>query len=411
MNYKINKNLTEENIKDGQYEIALKINDIKTIILNFGNDSINIISTKVKNRIKQFSKESLIKIYQDVDNTFFLIIKKEDIYEYCELLLETLITPYHLNGKIIKLNISIGAAEVGKTKKTIFKNSIKALNECKSKKNSNGFVFFTKEIENKKEVEKYILLNFHESLKNGNIFIELQPKFDKNDYLVGAEALSRWKSKEYGYISPNDFIPILEKHNLTIDLTIFVINEVSKIINCIEPDNENDISFSINISNSIIKNKVYTERLESIILNSNNIGNYLEFEFLEHDNMDNKKTNSFIKKFKKYNIHFAIDDFGVGFSTFSYLIDLNVDIIKIDKSFIIDLDENSNEKKINIVKGMIDLAHSIKMTVVAEGVETKYQQILLKSFDVDQIQGFYYSKPLTIRKFKEKLYENNFILI
>lgn len=390
------------------YLLIIHIENIRYINKQYGNEAGNFVLKTAATRLKQIAEKETAHVFRGKGTSLCLITSNNQIEEKIEIIINELKAIYQYKGYNLSTTVKVGYTEYNSNINQSLDEAESALLEIKNTKN-NTFKYFGKESENRKNIEKYIAQNFEKALINGDIYIALQPKINKEEDVVGAEILARWKDKYNNTISPISFIPVLEQSNYIFDLTIFTIDETIKIINEIEPNFENNIEFSINISQNIINNDELVEKIYNKILNNKSIAEYLQFEIVESQVIHKERTSNFIKKFKNIGISFAIDDFGTGYSAFSYLIDLDVDFIKIDKSFILDLNEYSSYKKTNIVKGIIDLAHSIDLKVVAEGVQTTYQKALLQDFNIDEIQGYYYSKPLNKKLFLEYLYKNNII--
>lgn len=245
---------------------------------------------------------------------------------------------------------------------------------------------------------RFILENdLKKMIKNNEFNLLIQPKINLTDGTIhGGEFLSRWLHPSLGQISPIEFIPLLDENGLMEDFTIAISNEVIKCCKDIQEE-KGHLVLAINVNASILKKKSF---IDFIISFGETISpQLLEIELTEDIfmQMDNK-LNQNIKKLKDNNIHLALDDFGTGFSNVSYLQELDVDTIKIDKRFITPLQEEGSSY--GIVKALIDMAHTFNIKVVAEGVENQLQNSILTKLGCDLIQGYFYYKPMELEEFK-----------
>ena len=258
-----------------------------------------------------------------------------------------------------------------------------------------------------------------EALENGEFKVFYQPKVDlKTNKITSCEALVRW-FRDGKFISPNKFIPLFEKNRFIIKLDKYIfqkacediqyINKLLKEKDCLkncnhknnsnEPFNNNSfITASINISKEHFAYDNFIQEYYDMIKRTNVPRELIELEITEsasvYKGIDLKQIT---KDMKQKGFTIALDDFGTGYSSLNMLQDLNIDVLKIDKSFIDRIDES------NLVKYIIDMAKDFNIKTVAEGVETKEQVDILKNMGCDMAQGYYYAKPLSRDDFVEYL--------
>ena len=246
--------------------------------------------------------------------------------------------------------------------------------------------------------EKKILDNLVKSLKNSEFEVYYQPKYDfKLKKIIGSEALARLKHE--GEIIPaTEFIDIAEKYGFTTYLDKYVLKEVCKKINELKKAKIDFNVISVNVSrNTLCENQVI-EYYDSILKKYNVKKKDIEFEVTERNENGYISSNSKVHELsKKFNV--SIDDFGVGNSSLSVLMEHNIKTIKIDRQFVIDETESGRKLLDNIIK----LIKELGFEMVAEGVETLEQQEYLKSKGCNVIQGYYFSKPLTFDEYKKIL--------
>jgi len=253
----------------------------------------------------------------------------------------------------------------------------------------------TKQAKEKIELETSI----QSALRNDELVVYYQPKtLSSNNELIGMEALVRWISPTKGLIPPDKFIPIAEDMHIINKIDLFVLNQVCKDMNTwIELGYEN-IKVAVNLSGYDITVKDIFENIVSIVSKYNINPKNIEFEVTETYflNFDAKNLRV-LDRLKEYGFSLSIDDFGTGYSSLSNLQKLPINILKIDQSFIRNMDENKESQK--LIDTIINLAHSLGLQTIAEGVETNFQLDYLKNKECNFIQGYLESKPLPKNEF------------
>lgn len=239
------------------------------------------------------------------------------------------------------------------------------------------------------------------SIKNNEFIIYLQPKFDtKTERLVGAEALIR-KQVNGRIIMPDKFIPQYEETGIITILDMYVLEEVCKLQNKWKEIQFPLIPISINESRHHLKNKNHIKELLDIINKYNADTKLIELEMTEttvvEDILLAKRA---AENVKKLGFIVSMDDFGTGYSSFNILKDIEIDILKIDKTFFYKLEENRRAQI--IIDTIIKMCKRLKIKTVAEGIETKGQINFLRNIGCDIVQGYYFSKPIPIKEFEEK---------
>ena len=238
-------------------------------------------------------------------------------------------------------------------------------------------------------------------IENNEFLIYLQPKFDiKLNELAGAEALVRWKVNNQ-IIMPNVFISILEENKLITILDTYVFRSICKLLNKWKKLNYKLIAISVNESRLHLYNNNHINDLKELIKKYNIIPNTIELEMTETTVVHNIEL---AKKAEKdaHELGFivSLDDFGTGYSSFSMLKDINIDILKIDKSFFDDILESKRGRI--IVESIIEMSHRLNTKVVAEGIEKEEQLKYLRKIGCDMVQGYIYDKPIPIKEFEDK---------
>lgn len=241
------------------------------------------------------------------------------------------------------------------------------------------------------------------AINNNEFLIYLQPKFDTiTEKIVGAEALIRRRVKDK-IIMPNEFVPIYEKTGDITKLDMYVLEEVCKLQNKWKKLNFPLIPISLNESRHHLKNKNHLEELKKIINKYKADSNLIELEMTENtvvEDIDVAKKAA--EDVKKLGFVVSMDDFGTGYSAFNILKDIEIDILKIDKEFFRNLEKNKRAQI--IIETIIEMCKKLNIKTVAEGIENKEQLEFLKKVGCDAIQGYYFSKSITIEEFEKKYF-------
>lgn len=313
---------------------------------------------------------------------------------------------YNLIVNDIKISISLAGGVVENIglydESTILTCARYAL--FKSKREKNGeIVFYDNALlnNNKRNLELIQAIKYDISSGFKGFYLRYQPIVDLNGSLVGAEALIRWKSDIYGEVPPNEFIPILENDATFYDLGLWVLSralkEMHKVIRAYP-----DFVLNVNVSYPQLLNKGFKDNLKKIVLEHNFSCKNLCLELTERCRLlELNVLKKEIEYFNSLGIEVALDDFGTGFSSLSILSKLPVQLIKVDNEFMRNIEDN--EKNIVIVKAITQCAIELGIKVCVEGIEnSKQDEFVKKTFNINSIQGFYYSKPITIDEFNDK---------
>jgi diguanylate cyclase (GGDEF)-like protein/PAS domain S-box-containing protein len=235
------------------------------------------------------------------------------------------------------------------------------------------------------------------ALERGEFEVYYQPITSLSlGILAGFEALTRWNHPTKGAISPSDFIPVCEETGLIVPLSNWLLKEACKTARSwqLEYPEHPPIKVSVNLSGQQFRDHQLITEVENILQETGLAGKYLKLEITESILIDNLETvTEIILKLRKQEIQFSIDDFGTGYSSLSYLHRFPVDTIKIDRSFVSQIQSNGDNSA--IVKAIVTLAHMLDMDVIAEGIETTSQLAQLKLLQCEYGQGFFFSKPLS----------------
>ncbi len=251
--------------------------------------------------------------------------------------------------------------------------------------------------------ESELVKGFQEALETRQFFIQLQPKFNMmNGKVVGSEALIRWNHPTKGLLSPLQFIPLFEEHNLISELDMFVLREVCGNLRMWQDRGLAVLPISVNQSRAHLDNPSYvTDLIHEVDLFGLD-HSLLEFEMTESiflRNLDH--LTEVVSDLRKACFSLSIDDFGSGYSSLNMLKNITVDFIKLDREFLMKAEDNIRAQK--VIQSVISMANDLGITVVAEGVETREQATMLMQMGCTIAQGYYYEKPISVEAYEKLL--------
>jgi diguanylate cyclase (GGDEF)-like protein len=410
--------LLEDAIKiqknDGKYMylFLIDLDHFKTINDTLGHDIGDKLLIEVADRMKMLVKLNnstvsrlggdefciLSAVYKD--KNMCLEIAKEFAQELLHVIKRTYIIEEHH----LYISASIGVSIIDNPKmtaNTLIKEADIAMYEAKSK-GRDGVILFNDElsirIERKLEIERLL----HFALEKGEITLHYQPQMSLNSEVIGCEVLVRWNNEQLGNVGPDEFIPISEQTGFIVELGYYILEESFKTFSEWDKKGINLEQLSINISMRQIFHTTFIEDVSKLCAQYLNqrLSSKIVFEMTETSVAEDiSKLIEIMNKIKQLGIRFSMDDFGTGYSSLSYLRQIPINELKIDKSFIIELDDI--KKDTNMVKTILNIAKNLGLTVVAEGVETEMQKDFLIKENCTILQGYYFSKPLNREKFEE----------
>ena len=331
----------------------------------------------------------------------FLIFKEgisaqEEATEFAAKIIECFRTPLELNGEIVYVSMSIGIAvfpQNGLSPNALIKNADIAMYKSKDT-GKNKFTLFDAKMEDELNRNTLIIEVLRNAIDHRDIYIQYQPLFElSTDSVIGFEALMRIRNDRLGYLTPEEFIPIAEESGLIIELSSWLLREAclfnkEMIAMGIPPR-----PVSVNISSVQINRPGFTAMLSEILKETGLPPRYLELEITESTLVASiMDATTLLTSLQEIGVGISLDDFGTGYSSLNYLTKMPINTLKIDKSFIDNI--CTSEKDSSIAESIIQLAHSLEIKVVAEGVEHKEQLKLLESMHCDFIQGYIFSGPL-----------------
>ncbi len=389
--------------------LFLDLDRFKYINDTLGHQAGDLLLQKVAQRLKGIlrKKDTIARIGGD---EFVIILPNlnhiREAIQTAEIIIETLKTSFILNGQEVYISTSIGISfypHDGEDIETLIRNADRAMYQAKASGRNHFELYHSEFYANDKQV--FLLENLlRKAIVQNEFELYYQPQIHtQTKHIYGVEALLRWKHPEKGFISPGEFIPIAEESGLIVPISEWVLMQACEDLKKLHLHYPH-LKMSVNISAIHFQQSDFIKTLQQIIERSNINPRFLELELTESTIMPNAlKSIEQLVKLKQLGLKIAIDDFGTGFSSLSYLHRFPIDILKIDQSFIKNL--SSYQDDASIVTAIIKMGHNLRLSVVAEGVETEKQFKLLQKQGCDYVQGYYISKPLPFNELQEFLQE------
>ena len=393
---------------------VLNIHQFKFINEIFGRTQ----GDKLLCHISQVLKESVNPgeyFCRDTGDFFWMILKgqneeaiRERLYEMMEKISRFSLSQHHNYQIMIYCGVAVRRDD--SSAEMMMTHAMFALQTAKGTDRNNVW-FYDVELHKQETLQNYIESHMHQALKDKEFRMFLQPKMDmRTGELAGAEALVRWIPKDGTIIYPNQFIPLFESNGFCSSLDMYMVENVCRKIREWIDAGITPVPVSVNQSKLLFYEADYTRRLSDLKEKYRIPDGMITLEILEGLAMKNTDIiNRKIRYLQGLGFQVSMDDFGSGYSSFHTLGSLQIDELKIDRSFLLELtDENVSTDRIYVIlQHIITLARDLHIRTVAEGVETEEDEILIRSLGCDYGQGYYYSKPMPVAEFEEKYFENN----
>jgi diguanylate cyclase (GGDEF)-like protein/PAS domain S-box-containing protein len=338
---------------------------------------------------------------------FTILLANSNEKRACEIaqaIITNLSVPFYQTHNEIFVTPSIGISifpEHGESFDMLVKNADLAMYFAKSL-GKNNYQLFSDDLKEKNHHELELEILLRKALKRNEFLLYYQPQINlETNQMIGAEALIRWNHPERGLISPSEFIGLAEETGLIIQIGEWVIRTACQQMMKWQADGLPRLRIAINISAKQFTQTNLPDLLRKVLHETGLDPKYLEIEITESMTMDVESAISTLLELKEIGVLISIDDFGTGYSSLNYLKRFPIDKLKIDQSFIRECTSDINDQ--TIIKTVILMAHFLKLQVIAEGVETKGQANFLLQQGCLEAQGYYFSQPIPVEEFEEKL--------
>lgn len=338
-----------------------------------------------------------------------LVKSKNNIENLCEALLETISKEFIINGRPQYVSSSIGIAlypQDGITPDSLLSNADMAMYDAKNN-GKNAYRFYHRKLEAHAREQMDIERELRKAIDNQELEIYLQPKIGLDcNQILGAEVLMRWFTASGESIPPDLFIPIAESTGLIKKIGEFAISSAISLLEQWQLEGIAPLKLAVNLSIIEFQDEHFIDYIIESISNSSISGDQLIIELTESIFMENKeKMSKTMHKLKHYGVAFALDDFGKGYSSFSYLQLLPIDYLKIDKSFLQNV--ITDEQSAAIAKCIIDIGHNLDLAIIAEGIEDQETLDYVSKTHCEMAQGFFMYRPMPSDSFTKLIRKNS----
>ncbi len=330
------------------------------------------------------------------------MVQEEDVADAIRKLMAAMAAPFNVDGRDIVATVSLGVAlfpRDSEDQATLLRDADTALYRAKDA-GRNTFQFYAAEM-NQRVLERLNLeRDLRRALERGEFLLHYQPQGNiESGAIVGTEALVRWRHPERGIVSPIEFIPLAEETGLIVPLGAWVLREACRQAQAWRIAGLPEMRVSVNLSARQFRAPGLTQTILDVLAETGLEAHFLELEITESMMMhDPEGAIAVLEELENHGITFAVDDFGTGYSSLNYLKRFPIHKLKIDRSFVSNITTEQEDKA--IVGAIINLSKSLGLQTIAEGVETAGQLAFLREQGCDEIQGYFYSKPLSVEQFE-----------
>lgn len=377
----------------------------------FGDKVLKVIAQRLLGVVRR--EDSLSRLGGDEFTLLAEDLKQEiDISALAKKIIAVLAEPIVIEDNTLYITSSIGISIFPKDSidaDSLLKYADAAMYRAKEE-GRNNFQYYSAEMTELALKRVVMEANIRKALENEEFFVCYQPQVESTTgRMVGMEALVRWRHPSEGLIYPNSFIQLAEDTGLIVAIDRLVMRMAMKQVSQWYEKGLNPGVLALNLAMKQLAKEDFIDTLNAMFEECRFKPQWLELEVTEGEIMKNPQNAiEVLKKISNMGIELAVDDFGTGYSSLSYLKRLPIDKLKIDKSFVDGLPED--EEDVSIARAIIALAHSLKLSVIAEGVENAEQKEFLAQNRCDFIQGYYYSKPIPSDEMEEVLKKGSFLL-
>ena len=379
--------------------LHLNIDDFRNINESFGYQKSDQLMLRLAERLRQTLRrvDSLMRI--GGDELAIIVEKVEDSLDITQIIrkvVSALDEPVMVDGQNVVVSASLGVAtypEAGDSPEELLRRANRAMFEAKRDPGT-SYRFYDRQLHISAGYQLRLEADLRNALRGKELELYYQPRIDlATEEVRGVECLLRWNHPERGLVGPDEFIPVAERSGLIVPIGYWVIEQACKRLQESTELGFPGLVFAVNLSFRQFHDRKMTETIFRIIFNANVDTSLLELELTESAMMhDPEYAQRCLRELNQLGISFALDDFGTGFSSLSNLQHLPISLVKIDKSFVQELGQSADAE--HIIRAIISLAHSLQISVVAEGVETEGQLEFLRQQHCDEIQGYYYARPM-----------------
>jgi diguanylate cyclase (GGDEF)-like protein len=333
------------------------------------------------------------------------LAQPDDAALVAQKILEALALPFDLGGNEAYVTASIGISVFpsdGPDAETLLKNADMAMYRAKEL-TRNAYCFFTGEMNQRSVAKLHLNTDLRRAIERREFVLHYQPKIDLADGRIhGVEALLRWSHPQRGMVAPGEFIPALEDSGLIIPVGEWVLEEAARQVRSWQREGLQPLPVAVNLSAKQFRRRDLDALIHRTLSAVGVSASLIELEITESCLMeDPEDAVRLLASLRRAGLRISVDDFGTGYSSLSYLTRLPLNALKIDRSFV--RDAVSSSEAASIVRAVIDMAHNLSFTVIAEGVETSEQMAFLRRHGCDLGQGYLFDRPMPAQQLAERL--------
>lgn len=414
--YKFFQLLDQQRKKNAEYSVAaINIRKFKYINEQFSASRSDRLLKEISAMLKQCMEPGEF-FCRDTADTFLLCLNTWD-RDTAQKRLERILEALKASGNCIHPNYPIsfygGCATTAdcadkNSNEELMSHVMLALSYAKQSQQP-IISFYDTEIHEKEILQNRIESSMERALENGEFQMYLQPKMDlRQNCVIGAEALVRWMADGKQIIFPDQFIPVFERNGFCIQLDYYMVEQACKQIRAWMDAGLSPIPISVNQTKLLLYENDYVERICSITRRYDVPNCYITLEILEGLALENQEqVSAHINQLHRYGFRISMDDFGTGYASLNTLSQLQIDELKLDRSFLMQAAQNTEQKRRKILEVVIEVAKRLHISTVAEGVETEDHVRLMQKMGCDYGQGYYYSRPIPAAEFTDTFLKTN----
>ncbi len=360
-----------------------------------GDELLQAVALRLRNCLRE--SDTLARVGGDEFNILLPQVRRRtEITDIANNIIEALKEPFLIGMQELYISVSIGISQFphdGRSIESLLKSADLAMYYIKGR-GKNGYQFFSDQVSCSSSSTLPLERGLRGALENEQFVLHYQPQQEmESGRIVGVEALIRWQHPEKGMIMPCDFIPLAEEVGLISEIGEWVLNAACEEFDRLRNLGLVPVRVAVNLSAAQLYREDFVDMVLDVLQRNNMPGEYLELEITENLLMkDMERVVQKLLQLTAHNVRIAVDDFGTGYSSLSYLQTLPLTTLKVDHSFVKNID--SLDEQYSIVNAIVALGKGLGLDIIAEGVEREVQLQYLRGLDCSQVQGFLFSKPL-----------------
>lgn len=378
--------------------LFLDLDQFKGVNDSLGHEAGDLLLQCVAQRLRDVLRETDTMARFGGDEFAVLLedVTEEELVQVVEKLLQVVAAPLLIKEQALCVTLSVGISlfpRDGEDASALLKSADMAM-YCAKEHGRNGYRFYRADMNTRIFERMQLVHSLRRALEQGEFLLYYQPRADlRTGKITGVEALLRWRHPERGLVAPGEFIAVLEESGLIAPVGEWVLREACAQLRRWQALGLTELCMAVNLSSHQFRQPGLVRYIARMLQETGLEAKYLEIELTESAIMhDPKEAAATLREIKQMGVAISVDDFGTGYSSLSYLQRFTLDILKIDRSFIQDITTNPDNAA--LTRAIIAMAQSLRLRVIAEGVETEGQLAYLRKYRCDEMQGYFFHRPL-----------------